>query len=744
MSKETINITLDHFKPKAASGYGWRNNSEEYMKLHFTVEVLDKDGNEIVNKKFRGYGPYPYKHNVDFSYRIDDGLKTFLIEEVRSSTTQPLFEKVIKSLLDSLKQACDDAEIEYWDDSWSELFDQKPIAEIPLNEIEVQNYPTKKDKSLLEDQEIGRSVIKIDAKAGYNWVESGAITEDEYFEIINKNVNRVFTKVETKFLADKGPYIKCTNDNIKQIVKEQIELLGNEADLNHLDVSEVTNMSWMFNRSQFNGDISKWNVGNVMSMWGMFKDSQFNGDISNWDVSNVANMDYMFKDSQFNGDISKWTNNAIGFQQFRIRFDVEKQIKKAIDKYGDKADLNHIDVSQMTDMSHLFEDSQFNGDITNWDVSNVANMDYMFKDSQFNGDISKWDVSSVKSMYEMFSGSQFNGDISSWDVSNVMDMVQMFMESKFNGDISSWDVSNVTKMWGIFDGASNFNQDISGWDVSNVTAMSWMFKDSQFNSDISKWDVSSVKSMKEMFSGSQFNGDISSWDVSNVADMYAMFYNSKFAEDVSGWDIGQVGNVNRMFENCPIPEKNKLKFDPPVESGPYIKCASYNIKRIVEEQIELLGNEADLNHLDVSNVKNMYEMFSGSQFNGDISSWDVSNVTNMGRMFINSKFNGDISSWNVSNVTNMYETFRGSKFNDDISNWDVSNVTNMGSMFSDSQFNVDISSWDVGNVTDMSYMFSDSQFNGDISGWNVSNVTNMNGMFNDCPIPEENKPKFEN
>ena len=40
--------------------------------------------------------------------------------------------------------------------------------------------------------------------------------------------------------------IKCSDDNIKQIVKEQIELLGNEADLNHLDVSNVSSMRRSF------------------------------------------------------------------------------------------------------------------------------------------------------------------------------------------------------------------------------------------------------------------------------------------------------------------------------------------------------------------------------------------------------------------------------------------------------------------------------------------------------------------
>ena len=43
-------------------------------------------------------------------------------------------------------------------------------------------------------------------------------------------------------------------------------------------------------------------------MYGMFEKSQFNGDISNWDVSNVTNMSEMFYLSKFNGDISKWTN----------------------------------------------------------------------------------------------------------------------------------------------------------------------------------------------------------------------------------------------------------------------------------------------------------------------------------------------------------------------------------------------------------------------------------------------------
>ena len=72
------------------------------------------------------------------------------------------------------------------------------------------------------------------------------------------------------------------------------------------DVSNVTNMTFMFSRSKFNGDISNWDVSNVTDMRYMFCDSEFNGDISKWNVSNVTNMKGMFFRSQFNQDISKW------------------------------------------------------------------------------------------------------------------------------------------------------------------------------------------------------------------------------------------------------------------------------------------------------------------------------------------------------------------------------------------------------------------------------------------------------
>src|SRR5690554_2534387 len=159
-----------------------------------------------------------------------------------------------------------------------------------------------------------------------------------------------------------------------------------------------------------------------------------------------------------------------------------------------------------------------------------------------------------------------------------------------------------------------------------------------------------------------------------------------------------------------------------------------NIKDVVKSEIERLGNKADLNHIDVSGVTNMWGLFNGSDFNGDISKWDVGNVVDMSWMFAGSPFNQDISNWDVSNVKSMYCMFYKSIFNQDISNWDVGNVKNMRNMFENSQFNQDISNWDVSNVESMGYMFSGSQFNQDISNWDVGNVRNMYWMFEDSPF----------
>ena len=100
--------------------------------------------------------------------------------------------------------------------------------------------------------------------------------------------------------------IKATDKTIKQIVKGELDRLGHDADLNHIDVSEITSMYSVFScfdydlgpkYNDLNPDITRWNVSNVQNMNYMFYECKsFNQDLSKWDVSNVKYIDFIFKD----------------------------------------------------------------------------------------------------------------------------------------------------------------------------------------------------------------------------------------------------------------------------------------------------------------------------------------------------------------------------------------------------------------------------------------------------------------
>lgn len=146
----------------------------------------------------------------------------------------------------------------------------------------------------------------------------------------------------------------------------------------------------------------------------------------------------------------------------RHELDLYMQLVEGTD--GSNANLNCIDTQYITDMSNLFEGTNFNGDISEWNTSSVIDMTGMFKNSQFDGDISKWNVTSVISMESMFEGSQFSQYINDWDVSNVENMAKMFSNSKFNTPLSNWNFSSVDTSLGFlgFDESSNYGNENAG------------------------------------------------------------------------------------------------------------------------------------------------------------------------------------------------------------------------------------------------------------------------------------------
>lgn len=116
-----------------------------------------------------------------------------------------------------------------------------------------------------------------------------------------------------------------------------------------------------------------------------------------------------------------------------------------IEKYGDDADLNFIDTSEIKDMSYLFKSfPNFNGDIDLWDVSNVKDLNCMFKDCK-----------QIKQL-----------NLSNWNVEKCKDFSDMFYGCKSLisvGDISNWNISKAKFMINMFDGCSSLKLDLSKW-----------------------------------------------------------------------------------------------------------------------------------------------------------------------------------------------------------------------------------------------------------------------------------------
>ena len=346
-------------------------------------------------------------------------------------------------------------------------------------------------------------------------VNTSQITDMSYLFYNNHNFNQDISAWDTSKVTDMSYMFNGASSFNQDIsawdtsnVTDMSYMFSASAfdqNINSWDTSKVGNMYAMFYANKvYNKPLSSWNTYSVYDMSYMFGEAtKFNQSISDWDVANVNTTSFMFTKTNYDQDMSKWRlrSNVLADNMYtdcpiREEYKARKPITltelKA--KIANDEDVRYVNTSYLTDMSYLFQNkTEFNQDISKWDISRATTIRGMFINAhKFNQDISSWDTSNVIHMGDMFHmAKEFNQDIGAWDTSKVINMANMFTYTqKFNQDISGWDVSNATNIYGMFQSANSFNQNIGGWDVSRATSMAYIFDfAASFDQDLSKWDI---------------------------------------------------------------------------------------------------------------------------------------------------------------------------------------------------------------------------------------------------------------
>ena len=165
-----------------------------------------------------------------------------------------------------------------------------------------------------------------------------------------------------------------------------------------------------------------------------------------------------FEDDEVQNIKSKQVQNRDYTKEY---LDFQRLISKLENKK-----LNKLDIEELPRLSKLLNvkytvNSNENEELRNivkyiCSINNTANLNWL-------------DVSNITNMRNLFLQTDFNGNISEWDVSNVRDMTHMFWQCKnFNQPLNNWNVSKVYRMYGVF--ASCVNSNTARCEYANSTA----------------------------------------------------------------------------------------------------------------------------------------------------------------------------------------------------------------------------------------------------------------------------------
>ncbi|MAO17237.1 BspA family leucine-rich repeat surface protein [Muricauda ruestringensis] len=442
------------------------------------------------------------------------------------------------------------------------------------------------------------------------------------------------------------------------------------------NLSNVTSLRRMFfycnysfnytNREypNFNGveNFNDWDVSTITDMSNMFDRSSFNQDISSWDVSNVEDMSYMFFSSSFNKNINSW------------------------------------DVSNVVNMAGLFSSGMFNQDVSSWDVSSVVNIDFIFNSTYFDHDITGWNVTNLVSMRHAFSQGHFDQDLSSWDISNVLDMSNAFDDS----DLSREDYDAILIAWsqlpGLKTGVTLGANDAIYCTAENERATlindyGWTINDYGIDCEP---EVPFVTIWKTDNPGPSNDNQITiPTSATDIYDYRVDWGDGTFDEAVTGdithtyaqpgvYEVSITGKFPRIYFNG-------YEFGPQTSDDlKLLSVDQWGSNRWKSMDLAFAGCEnMDVTATDIPDfsrgvsLTGMFWDAKSLEGNVSIANWDIEKATYMNFMFRGaSNFNIPIGEWNVTGKRDFNGMFEEAEsFNQDLSNWNVQAMENMTNLF---------------------------------------------------------------
>ncbi len=395
----------------------------------------------------------------------------------------------------------------------------------------------------------------------------------------NSYENKVF-EIDTGHSASN---VVLTNENIKKYVNyyctnKHKKLPDNLKDISKWDISNITDMSFLFYNLEVDDKIENWDVSNVSNMQFMFylAKSKKTIDFSKWNVKNVVNMQQMFCKTKLNiTNIFKNTDNVRNmfrmFENCKINFTLE-----------------HMNVQNVENFTHMFNSCKnFGADVKmfkltpgnrankmagmftlcvltdklniDFDVSNVTDMSYMFYESQVNFELN-FNSSNVVNISNMFFGATITKDFR-LDTRNVRNMSYMFHSCKYN----SWerlndvlDTRNVQSMTGLFKLNTSIKNVDLRFNTENVTDMSNMFSGSTYNGTLS-FNTINCNDFSYMFYQNRFFNKPVNFNTENGTDFSHMFESAtRFNQPNINFTIREGANVDRMFDDTVLHARNQL------------------------------------------------------------------------------------------------------------------------------------------------------------------------------------------